>query len=368
MLLLNYAGQAAAVVEGAVPAETNPFFILCPALLQVPLVVLATLATIIASQAIISGAFSMTRQAIQLGLCPRLHITQTSAEGFGQIYVGAVNWTLMTLTLGLTLAFRSSENLAAAFGIAVSLTMLLTSMLMYLVMREIWNWSLPASLLIAGIFVVVDLSFVSANMMKVFEGGFVPLIVAAVIFFLIWTWRRGRTLMLQTLERDTITLAAFIAGIHGKSRVPGTAVYMTSRTDVVPVPLLHNLKHNKVIHQRIVLLHVVTENAPYIAADQRVEVTHLMDDFHSMVIHYGFMEQPDIPQALDACGSERLRFDLMETSFFVGRLTIVAAAAPRMSRIRVRLFEAMHRNALAATEFFRIPPNRVIELGGQIEL
>jgi KUP system potassium uptake protein len=244
----------------------------------------------------------------------------------------------------------------------------LTSVLMFLVMREIWNWSLPASLLVAGLFIVVDLSFVTANLMKVFEGGFVPLIVAAAIFFLIWTWRRGRELMLQKLERDTMPLASFIKQIRGKSRVPGTAVYMTSRTDVVPVPLLHNLKHNKVIHQRIVLLHVVTENAPYIAADQRIQVTHLMDDFHSVVVHYGFMEQPDIPQALDACGSERLRFDMMDTSFFVGRLTIVPGPSPRMSRIRIKLFEAMHRNALAATEFFRIPPNRVIELGGQIEL
>jgi KUP system potassium uptake protein len=368
MLLLNYAGQAAAVVEGGVAAGANPFFVLCPAPLQVPLVVLATFATIIASQAIISGAFSMTRQAIQLGLCPRLHITQTSADGYGQIYVGSVNWVLMTLTLGLTLAFRSSDNLAAAFGVAVSLTMLLTSVLMFLVMREIWGWSLPASLLVAGLFIVVDLSFVSANLMKVFEGGYVPLIVAAAIFFLIWTWRRGRELMLQRLERDTLPLATFIKQIHGKSRVPGTAVYLTSRTDVVPVPLLHNLKHNKVIHQRIVLLHVATENAPYIAVDQRIQVTHLMDDFHSVVIRYGFMEQPDIPQALDACATQELRFDLMETSFFVGRLTIVPGAAPRMSRIRINLFEAMHRNALAATEFFRIPPNRVIELGGQIEL
>jgi KUP system potassium uptake protein len=272
------------------------------------------------------------------------------------------------LTLGLALAFRSSDNLAAAFGVAVSLTMLLTSVLMFLVMREIWHWNLPASLLVAGLFIVVDLSFVTANLMKVFEGGFVPLIVAAVIFFLIWTWRRGRELMLQKLERDTLPLAHFIEQIHGKSRVLGTAAYLTSRTDVVPVPLLHNLKHNKVIHQRIVLLHVVTENAPYIAADHRIQVTHLMDEFHSVVIHYGFMEQPDIPQALEACGAQQLHFDMMNTSFFVGRLTIVPAAVSRMNRIRIKLFEAMHRNALAATEFFRIPPNRVIELGGQIEL
>jgi KUP system potassium uptake protein len=368
MLLLNYAGQAAVAVEGAAVADANPFFVLCPVSLQIPLVIHATLATIIASQAIISGAFSMTRQAIQLGLCPRLNITQTSAEGYGQIYVGSVNWILMVLTLGLTLAFRSSDNLAAAFGVAVSLTMLLTSVLMFLVMREIWCWSLPASLLVAGLFIVVDLSFVTANLMKVFEGGYVPLVVAAIIFFLIWTWRRGREILLQRLERDTLPLSTFIASIRSKSRVPGTAVYMTSRTDVVPVPLLHNLKHNKVIHRRIVLLHVVTENAPYIAADSRIHITHLMEDFHAMVIHYGFMEQPDIPAALDAGAAQQLLFDLMDTSFFVGRLTIVPAAVSQMSRIRIKLFAAMHRNALPATEFFRIPPNRVIELGGQIEI
>ncbi|MGA2058694.1 MAG: KUP/HAK/KT family potassium transporter [Bradyrhizobium sp.] len=368
MLLLNYAGQAAAVVDGGVVADANPFFVLCPASLQVPLAILATLATIIASQAIISGAFSMTRQAMQLGPCPRLHITQTSAEGYGQIYVGSVNWVLMVLTLGLTLAFRSSDNLAAAFGVAVSLTMLLTSVLMFLVMREIWGWSLPASLLVAGSFIVVDLSFVSANLMKVFEGGYVPLIVAAVIFFLIWTWRRGRELLLQKLERDTMPLDNFIKQIHGKARVPGTAVYMTSRTDMVPVPLLHNLKHNKVIHRRVVLLNVVTENTPYVAADQRIQISHLTDDFHSVVVRYGFMEQPDIPQALNACAAQQLEFDMMDTSFFVGRLTIVPDAKPRMSRIRIKLFETMHRNALTATEFFHIPPNRVIELGGQIEI
>jgi KUP system potassium uptake protein len=234
-------------------------------------------------------------------------------------------------------------------------------------MREIWCWSLPTSLLIAGLFIIIDLAFVLANLMKIFEGGYVPLIVAAVIFFLMWTWRRGRELMLQRLERDTLPLDIFIKQIHGKARVAGTAVYLTSRLDAVPVPLLHNLKHNKVIHQRIVLLHVVTENAPYIGVDQRIEVNHLMEGFHSLTIHYGFMEQPNIPQALKACSEQQLRFDMMETSFFVGRLTIVPADLPRMSSIRIKLFETMHRNALAATEFFRIPPKRVIELGAQIE-
>jgi KUP system potassium uptake protein len=367
-LVLNYAGQTAIVADGAANAGANPFFALCPAPLQIALVVLATAATIIASQSIISGAFSMTRQAIQLGLCPRLHIVQTSASGYGQIYIGFVNWVLMALTLGLTLGFRSSDNLAAAFGIAVSLTMLLTSMLMYLTMREIWGWSLPVSLGAVGLFVIVDLAFVSANMMKVFEGGWFPLVVAALVFFLMSTWRQGRAALLRKLERDTLPLSSFIGQVHTKSRVPGTAVYLTSRLDVVPVPLLHNLKHNKVLHWRVVLLHVVTENIPRVTPERRIEAADLGDNFYSVVARYGFMEQPDIPQALEACRARQLHFAMMETSFFVGRVTIVADRHSRMSALRRRVFEVMPRNALAATEFFRIPPNRVIELGGQVEI
>ena len=367
-LVLNYAGQTAIVVDGAAGEGANPFFTLCPAALQVALVALATIATIIASQSIISGAYSMTRQAIQLGLCPRLHIVQTSATGYGQIYIGFVNWTLMILTLGLTLGFRSSDNLAAAFGIAVSMTMLLTSMLMFLAMREIWGWSFWLSLAVAGLFIIVDLSFVSANMMKVFEGGWFPLVVAALIFFLMSTWWKGRHALLRQLERDTYPLSDFIGQVHAMTRVPGTAVYMTSRLDMVPVPLLHNLKHNKVLHERVVLLHVLTENIPRVAPVRRIEVAHLGDNFHSIVARYGFMEQPNIPQALEECGAQQLHFNMMETSFFVGRVTIVAARHSRVSAFRRQVFETMHRNALAATEFFRIPPNRVIELGGQVEL
>jgi KUP system potassium uptake protein len=367
-LVLNYAGQTAVVVDGGANAGANPFFTLCPEAFQLALVALATVATIIASQSIISGAFSMTRQAIQLGLCPRLHIVQTSDAGYGQVYIGFVNWTLMVLTLCLTLGFRSSDSLAAAFGIAVSLTMLLTSMLMFLTMREIWGWGLAVSLAVAGLFVIVDLAFVSANMMKVFEGGWFPLVVAALIFFLMFTWRQGRDALLRTLERDTLPLSSFIAHVHVKTRVPGTAVYMTSRLDVVPVPLLHNLKHNKVLHERIVLLHVVTANIPRVPRERRIEVTHLADNFHSIVVRYGFMEQPDIPEVLEECANRELHFNMMDTSFFVGRVTIVADKHSRVGAIRRQVFDFMHRNALPATEFFRIPPNRVIELGGQVEI
>ncbi len=368
MLLLNYAGQTAAVIEGGVAADANPFFSLCPGPLQAPLVLLATIATIIASQAIISGAFSMTRQAIQLGLCPRLRITQTSAEGYGQIYVGFVNWILMALTLALTIAFRSSDKLAAAFGIAVSLTMFLTSILMFRAMRDIWRWSLPLSILVAGLFVIVDLSFVAANLMKLFEGGWVPLVVAAIIFFLMWTWREGREAMIAQLERDTVPLSLFIKQCQGKARVAGVAVYLTGRTDVAPVPLLHNLKHNKVLHERIVLLHVLTEHIPRTPAARRVEVRHLEENFHSVIVRYGFMEQPNIPKALARCAAQQLRFSMMDTSFFVGRITIAPARRSRWHLFKVKVFVVMHRNALAATEFFVIPPDRVVELGAQIEI
>jgi KUP system potassium uptake protein len=367
-LLLNYAGQTALLVEGTVPPDGNPFFELCPSIVQLALVALATAATIIASQAIISGTFSMTRQAIQLGLCPRLHITQTSSEGYGQIYVGFVNWALMLLTLGLALAFRSSDNLAAAFGIAVSLTMLLTSVLLFLFMREVWRWGVPLAAGVAGLFIVVDLSFVAANMMKVVEGGWVPLAVAVLLFVALSTWWRGRSALAHKLERDTMPLKDFIAQVRTKTRVPGTAVYMTSRVDVVPVPLLHNLKHNKVLHERIVLLHVATRNVPRVAPEDRIEVSHLGYDFHAITAHYGFMEQPHVPRLLERCSAYGLRFNMMETSFFVGRVKIVPRRGSGLGAIRVQLFEIMHRNALPATEFFRIPPDRVIELGGQVAI
>ena len=368
-LILCYAGQTALVIDSAAGAEVNPFFDLCPSALQLPLVGLATIATVIASQSIITGAYSMTRQAIQLGLLPRIRISQTSHESYGQIYVGAVNWALMALTLILTATFRSSESLAAAFGVAVSLTMLLTSFLVFLAMREVWRWSLGVSLAVAGLFVCVDGSFVAANLVKFFDGGWIPILVASFLYFLMSSWNEGYSAMRTALERDTFPLKDFIAKFHNKARVPGTAVYMTSRTDVVPVALLHNLKHNKVVHKRIVLLNVMTEHSPRVEPADRLTSIDLPDDFHALNAHYGFMEQPDVPLALtDEKGACPLRFDLMQTSFFVGRLTITPVSPSRWRRIRGYVFKFMHRNALPATEFFRIPPGRVVELGGQIEI
>ncbi|ULO24549.1 potassium transporter Kup [Methylocystis sp. SB2] len=368
-LLLNYAGQTALLVDRPAEASPNPFFDLCPTALQLPLVGLATVATVIASQSIITGAFSMTRQAIQLGLLPRIHITQTSEESYGQIYVGFVNWSLMALTLVLTVTFRSSEHLAAAFGIAVSLTMLLTSILMFLAMREIWRWSLAVSLVVAGLFILVDGSFVAANMVKFFDGGWIPITTAAVLYFLMSCWAEGYKDMRTALERDTLPIPSFITQFRGKPRVKGTAVYLSSRSDVVPVPLLHNLKHNKVLHERIVLLHVETEQIPRVNPSQRVESTVLDDEVYAITIHYGFMEQPDIPRALLLESlSVPFHFNMMETSFFVGRLTIVPAGLSKWRRFKLRIYQFLHRNALPATEFFQIPPGRVVELGGQVEI
>jgi KUP system potassium uptake protein len=246
--------------------------------------------------------------------------------------------------------------------------MLLTSLLIFLFMREVWRWSLPLAAGVAGLFILVDLSFVVANMMKVIEGGWVPLVVAALLFVALTTWWQGRSVLAHRLERDTMPLNDFIAHAHNKTRVPGTAVYMTSRVDVVPVPLLHNLKHNKVLHQRIILLHVATKNIPRVAPENRFEVAHLGYDFHAITAHYGFMQQPHVPRLLERCSQHGLHFNMMETSFFVGRVKIVPQRESRFGAIRTQLFDFMHRNALPATEFFRIPPDRVIELGGQVAI
>ena len=365
-LVLSYAGQTAAVVQGTVAPGDNPFFALSTTNLRLPLVALATLATIIASQSIICGVFSMTRQAIQIGLCPRLNVTQTSAEGYGQIYVGSVNWILMAFTVLLAISFGSSDNLAAAFGIAVSLTMLLTSLLLFLAMRDVWGWGLLPSVIIAGALVVVDLSFVCANLTKLMEGGWVPLVAASIIFFLMATWRKGRTALLQKLERDTMPLSDFLRQMERTQRVPGTAVYLHRRLGVVPVPMLHNLKHYKVLHKRNVIVHVMTEHVPRVVRRNRAEVTALGGEVYTVALHYGFMEQPNLPRALEAL--DGLEFDMMQTSFFVARESIGAANPSALNSIQRQLFIAMHLNAQDATAFFRIPPNRMVELGSRIEI
>ena len=367
-LVLSYAGQCALVLAGGVPADGNPFFLLAPGWLQIPLVVLATAATIIASQAIISGAFSMTRQAIQLDLCPRLTVTQTSAVGYGQIYIGIVNWLLMVFTLGLTVGFGSSDNLSAAYGIAVSVTMLLTTFLLLRVMREQWNWSLPLVLLVAGPLLAVDGSFALANLTKFLEGGWVPVVAAGLVFLLMQAWRSGRAAVLRKLEREMLPLAGFCGSMAEVQRVPGTAIYLARRPDVVPLALLHSLKHYAVLHERNVILHVVTEQVPRIAAERRMELTDLGGGFFRIGLHYGFMETPDIPAALARCTPGGQGFEMMRTTFFLSRETVEVVNARGASGLLRRLFVWMHRNATDATEFFRLPRNRIVELGARIEV
>ena len=366
-LLLNYAGEAALFLED--PAMTgNPFFRLVPSWAIYPTVGLATLATIIASQAIITGSYSMTRQAMQLGWLPRMAVTQTSAEGYGQIYVPSVNWLLMVFTLGLTLGFGSSDRLAAAFGIAVSMTMLLTTLLMYRMMREQWRWSLGVAVAVAGALAAVDGSFVAANLTKVIEGGWVPLVAAAGVFTLMSSWRTGRAAMLGQLERETMPLSLFIESAEELRRVPGTAVFLSRREDAVPLAMLHSLKHYNVLHERNVILHVETELIPRVPQRQRVTVTALGQRFYRIVLRYGFMEQPDIPRAFAECNLDGEGFDLMRTTFFMSRDNVCVATHGRLNPVVRRLFIWMHRNAGDATEFFRIPPNRIVELGARIEL
>ncbi len=370
MLLLNYAGQTALVAAGAVPPGANPFFVLGPSWATFPLVALATVATIIASQSIISGVFSMTRQAIQLGLCPRLNVTQTSAEGYGQIYVAAVNWTLMILTLVLAVSFGSSDRLAAAFGTAVSLTMLLTTLLLYKVMREQWAWSVWLAAPIAGALTVVDVAFVGANLTKVVDGGWVPLVAAAVIFTLMRAWRLGHAAMVRHVERETVPLSLFIDTSGEERKVAGTAVYLSRRVDVVPVAMLHSAKHFHVLHERIVILSVETEHLPRIQANGRAETRSLGAGFHHVELHYGFMQQPDIPAALAAISLDGESFDAMQTSYFLSQISISAADAQgdRLNPLWRYLYAWMHRNETDATAFFQLPPNRIVELGARVGL
>ena len=366
-LILNYFGQGANLLANPLAVD-NPFFRLAPGWAIYPLVILASAATVIASQAVISGAFSLTRQAIQLGYLPRMDIRHTSETEIGQIFVPSVNRMLMLGVFVLVVGFRSSDNLAAAYGIAVTGTMTITTILAFIYMRGVVGWSLPRVIALFGLFLVVDLAFFSANLLKLVEGGWFPLAVAAGLFILMTTWRKGRGILLERIMSSTLELNTFIARSAGKPRVPGTAVYMTSRLDVVPVPLLHNLKHNKVLHERIVLMKVETTDIPREGAERCLEVCHLDANFHTVVVHYGFMEQPNLPKALKECRNFQLRFNLLETSFFLGHEKIIAAPNSSLSSLRRSLFITLQNNALSATEFFRIPANRVVELGGQIEI
>ena len=368
-LLLNYFGQGALVL-GNPAAIQNPFYLLAPDWGRVPLLILATAAAIIASQAVITGAFSLTRAAIQMGYCPRLTILHTSERAIGQIYVPFINWMLLAAIVALVVGFRNSDNLAGAYGIAVTMAMLIDSILIFVVMRRLWDWPVWLSILITVPLLLIDLTFLASNSLKIPEGGWFPLLIGGIVFTLLTTWKRGRSLLMKRLAEDAMPLDLFIQSIEASppTRVPGTAIFLTSTQNRVPHALLHNLKHNKVLHERIVFLTIVTQDIPYVQDEDRYEIGPLGCNFFRMAAHYGFKEDPDVPELLEDCGRKGFAFDMMETSFFVSRETLIATVTPGMALWREKLFVSMSKNATKASEFFQVPTNRVVELGTQVEL
>jgi KUP system potassium uptake protein len=369
-LLLNYAGQAALVLDGT-PVDDNIFYQLCPRPLLIPMVVLATIATIIASQAIITGAFSMTRQAIELGWLPRLKITQTSAEGYGQIYAGSVNWMLMIVTCGLALIFRKSDNLAAAYGIAVSGTMLATSALLFVAMRKIWKWGLVRAGGIAGIFMLIDATFFAANTSKIVSGGYVPLLVAALVYGVMLLWHRGAAAVSARLHEGTVHMDDVIAKISRKKipRVPGTAIFLTrTREDVPPVMVWH-LSHNRSLHEYILVLTIETEPVPWIRDARRLAITEVAPHFWRASARYGFMEEPDIGSLLQQAHEQHCGIDLSDVTYYVGHGTILPRTDGKgLPKWMVSCFAMMQRNSEHATDYLRLPSDAVIEIGRQISI
>ncbi len=368
-LLLNYFGQGALLLRDPA-AAVSPFYRLAPSWALYPLIMLATVAAVIASQAVISGAFSLTRQAVQLGYWPRMQIEHTSSREMGQIYIAGVNTSLMLVTVLLVLGFGSSSRLAAAYGVAVSGEMILTTVLLYLLMREVWSWSVAKAALVCGVFLALELVFFAANALKIPTGGWVPLAIGIGLFLLMTTWKRGREVLAKRMNEKTVPLKLLLADLAAEPpiRVPGTAVFMYGSSDGTPPALVHNLAHNKVLHEKIIFLTVITEDEPQVGVAQRVTVKRIGKGFHTVVARYGFMQDPDITDVLAACKANGLDIPLEGTTFFLGRETLIASDRPGMAIWRERLFAFMSRNALRATAFFKIPPNQVFEVGAQVEL
>ena len=366
---LNYFGQGALLMSNPA-AIKNPFFLLAPDWALLPMIALATLATVIASQAVISGAYSLTRQAILLGYCPRLEVNHTSEKEIGQIYMPFINWALLVAVLVVVLTFKTSSSLAAAYGIAVTGTMLITTALFFVVARVNWRWPLPLALGITLLFGVIDTAFFAANIHKVADGGWLPLVMGMVIFTLMSTWKQGRDILFKRLREQALPLDDFIHNLEAypPARVEGTAVFLTSTLHGVPHALLHNLKHNKVLHERVVLMTVRTEDVPYVAEEERLEIVQMSASFWRVMARYGFKEDPNVLEVLDMCANEGFQMELMDTSFFLSRETIVSTDHPGMARWREKVFVWMSKNALRATDFFQVPTNRVVELGAQVEL
>ena len=372
-LLLNYMGQGAMILSlpsaEAIATVKNPFFYLAPEDFRLPLVLLATAATIIASQAVISGAFSVTQQAIQLGFIPRLRIAHTSESAAGQIYIPVINWALLTMVIILVLTFRSSSNLAAAYGIAVTGAMIIDTVLISVVLRNMWNWNRYAVAGLLALFFTVDFAYLSANLLKIPDGGWFPLLIGAIAFTFLTTWAKGRKLMIDRMNEASLPMEIFIkSAAPSATRVPGTAVFMTSAASGVPHALLHNLKHNKVLHERVMLLTVKVQDIPFVPADQRSEVKDYGKGFFRIVLRYGFMEEIDVPAELARLKECGTTCKTMDTSFFLARQTLLASSRPGMAIWREKLFAWMLRNAESAMEFFKLPTNRVVELGSQVEI
>ena len=367
-LLLNYFGQGALLLTDSKAAE-NPFYMLAPPWAIFPMIVLAVAAAVIASQAVISGAYSLTMQAVQLGFSPRIRIDHTSTREFGQIYIGGINWALMIGCILIVLAFRTSSNLAAAYGVAVTTTMVITTLLFFVVARERWRWGRLTAGALAAAFLVIDGAFFGANIIKVAQGGWLPLALAAAIFAVMLTWKRGRRILAERIQRDAKPLDEFIAEARHRPimRVPGTAIFMSGTAGKTPPALLHNLEHNKVLHERVIFVTVKTEQVPFVADDGRVAVEDFGGGMYRVKVHYGFMEEPDIPAAL-ASGPRGLPPMEADTTYFLGRETIIATSRPGMAPWRERLFAVLARNATTATAYFGIPPDRVVEMGEQIEI
>lgn len=368
-LVLNYLGQGAFLLKHPEGIQ-NPFYLMVPEWGQVGMVILATLAAIIASQALISGVFSLSRQAVQMGFSPRMSIIHTSSREIGQIYIPFINWAMMIGVLWLVFTFKNSSNLASAYGVAVTATMTITTILLYFVARHQWGWPRPKTLAMIGVFLFIDLSFLFPNLLKIESGGWVPLVVGSVIYLLMSTWRKGRRILANHLKERSISIEDFLQKItmNPPLRVPGSAIYMSGELWGVPVPLLHNLKHNKVLHETIALLTIKTVEVPFVGKKERVKIDTLGSQFYRIVADYGFMETPKIKHILEACRDKGIPFSIQETTFVLGRETILPTGDPNLPVWREKIFAVMSRNAERPTAFFKIPPNQVIEVGIQVEM
>jgi KUP system potassium uptake protein len=366
-LVLNYFGQGALLLHNPQAIESS-FYLLAPSWALVPMVLLATAATVIASQAVISGAFSIANQSVQMGFLPRMEIRQTSDKARGQIYVPFTNWTLYLAVVFLVFAFQSSSNLAAAYGIAVTGTMTITTILVAFVIVMRWRWPVVIAIPLVAVLLIVDMTYFAANALKIPQGGWFPIGIAIVSFTVLMTWKRGRALLFAEIGRQSVSMKAIIEGIDDVPRVEGTAVFLTPTSQGAPSAMLHNLKHNHVLHERNVLLTVIVEDKPYVTKDKRFTISDMGKSFYLVKVFYGFMESPDIPAALELCAIHGLVFDIMSTSFFISRTLIVSSPHPGMVKWRERLFLALSRNSMNAADFYKIPVNRVIEMGTRIEI